>query len=176
VNLGSSATLKLPVGNRDHFQGPINAPAILVEYGDYECPFCGSAYGIVKEIQRSMGDRLGFVFRNFPLVKIHPHAVDAAQAAEAAGAQGSFWEMHDILFENQKRLIRHYIVDYADSLGLDSTRLLEEISSGVYAKHIQEDFRSGVRSGVNGTPTFFINGVRYDGPRDVESMLAALTT
>ena len=175
MNLVPSATLRLPVGDRDHIRGLINSPVILVEYGDYECPYCGAAYAIVKELQQSMSSRLGFVFRNFPLAKIHPHAMAAAQAAEAAGAQGSFWKMHDMLFENQKRLIRHHIIEYADKLALDCTRLLEELASGAYAKRIQEDFRSGVRSGVNGTPTFFINGVRYNGPRDVESMLVALT-
>jgi protein-disulfide isomerase len=175
VSSGSSERLTLPVGERDHMQGSADASAILVEYGDYECPICGAAYVTVKEIQQAMGDRLGFVFRNFLLTEMHPHARDAAQAAEAAGAQGSFWEMHDMLFENQDDLARENIAGYAKALGLDASRLIEEVSAGVYAKHVQEDFRSGVRSGVNGTPTFFIDGVRYDGPRDVESMVSALT-
>jgi protein-disulfide isomerase len=144
----------------------------LVEYGDYECPICGAAYVTINEIQQTMGNRLQFVFRNFPLAQMHPHASDAAQAAEAAGAQGSFWEMHDMLFENQDELGREYIARYAESLGLDVTRLMDELISGTYAKRVREDFRSGVRSGVNATPTFFINSFRYDGPRDVESMLA----
>jgi protein-disulfide isomerase len=163
------------VGARDHLQGPADAPAILLEYGDYECPICGAAYVLVKEIQQAMGDRLGFVFRNFPLAEMHPHAMDAAQAAEAAGAQGKFWEMHDMLFENQDDLERDHLAAYAKALGLDAVRLIDELAAGTYAKHVREDFRSGVRSGVNGTPTFFINGIRYDGSRDVESMIAALT-
>ena len=174
MSLDSTAMLKLPVSERDHIQGPAHAPVILVEYGDYECPICGAAYVTVKEIQQALGDRLGFVFRNFPLTQMHPHASDAAQAAEAAGAQGSFWEMHDMLFENQDDLGREQIARYAESLGLDATRLMDELISGTYAKRVRDDFRSGVKSGVNGTPTFFINDVRYDGPRDVESMVAAL--
>jgi protein-disulfide isomerase len=168
--------LTLPVGERDHVEGQANAPAILVEYGDYECPVCGAAYDTIKEIQKAMGDRLGFVFRNFPLAEMHPHARDAAQAAEAAGTQGKFWEMHDMLFENQNDLSRDHLAAYAEALGLDATRLIDEIAAGTYVKRVQEDFRSGVRSGVNGTPTFFINGVRYDGPHDTESMISALST
>ncbi len=122
---------------------------------------------IVQEIQQIMGDRLGFVFRNFPLAQIHPNARDAAQAA---GAQGAFWKMHDILFENQDDLSRDAVARYAESLGLDTIRLSDEIAAGAHAKRVQEDFRSG----VNGTPTFFINGVRYDGRRDVDSMVSAL--
>jgi protein-disulfide isomerase len=167
--------LTLPVGERDHIQGSTHAPAILVEYGDYECPICGAAYVTVKEIQQALGERLGFVFRNFPLSEMHPHAKDAAQAAEAASAQGKFWEMHDMLFENQDDLGRDHLAGYAEALGLDATRLMDELAAGTYAKHVQEDFRSGVRSGVNGTPTFFINGLRYDGSHDTESMIAALT-
>ena len=174
MSLDSTTMLKMPVSERDHIQGPADAPVILVEYGDYECPICGAAYVTVKEIQQIMGDRLGFIFRNFPLTQMHPHASDAAQAAEAAGAQGSFWEMHDMLFENQDDLGRDHIARYAESLGLDATRLIDELVSGTYAKHVQDDFRSGVKSGVNGTPTFFINDVRYDGPRDAQSMVAAL--
>ncbi len=175
MSSGPAERLTLPVGERDHIQGPANAPAILVEYGDYECPICGGAYVTVKEIQQVMGDRLAFVFRNFPLSEMHPHAKDAAQAAEAAGAQGSFWEMHDMLFENQDDLGRDHLAAYAEALGLDGNRLLDEIMTGTYAKRVQEDFRSGIRSGVNGTPTFFIQGIRYDGSHDVESMIAALT-
>jgi protein-disulfide isomerase len=170
-----SSRLTLPVSERDHIQGSFDAPAILVEYGDYECPICGAAYVTIKEVQEAVGDRLGFVFRNFPLSEMHPRAKDAAEAAEAAGAQGRFWEMHDLLFESPDEIGLGDIARYAEQLGLDAVRLLNEIESGTYAKRVQEDFRSGVRSGVNGTPTFFINGVRYDGPRDVESMVAAVS-
>ena len=175
MSSGPTARLTLPVGERDHLQGPADASVILVEYGDYQCPICGAAYVTVKEIQQVMGDRLKFVFRNFPLSEMHPHAKDAAQAAEAAGAQGKFWEMHDMLFENQDDLGRDHLAGYAETLGLDVTRLIDELAAGTYAKRVQEDFRSGVRSGVNGTPTFFINGIRYDGSDDTESMITALT-
>jgi protein-disulfide isomerase len=170
-----STRLTLTVGERDHIQGSFDAPMILVEYGDYECPICGAAYVTIKEVQQALGDRLGFVFRNFPLSEMHPHAKGAAQAAEAAGAQGRFWEMHDILFESPDEIRLEDIARYARELGLDAERLVDEVQSGLYAKHVQEDFRSGVRSGVNGTPTFFINGVRYDGPHDVDSLVVALS-
>jgi hypothetical protein len=135
---------------------------VIAQYKDYECPICGAAYVIVKGVQQVMGDRLGFVFRNFPISEMHPRAKDAAQAAEATAAQGSFWEMHDMLFENQNDLGRDHLAAYAEALGLDATRLIDELITGTYAKHVQEDFHSG----VNGTPTFFINGIRYDGSRD----------
>jgi len=170
-----STQLTLAVGKRDHIQGSFDAPAILVEYGDYECPICGAAYVTIKEVQQALGDKLGFVFRNFPLSELHRHAMGAALAAEAAGAQGRFWEMHDILFESPDEIRLQDIARYAQELGLDAVRLMNEVESGVYAKRVQEDFRSGVRSGVNGTPTFFINGVRYDGRRDVGSLVAALS-
>jgi protein-disulfide isomerase len=159
----SEGQLTPPVSDRDHINGPDDAPVTLVEYGDYECPYCGMAYPVVKSAQRALGDQLRFVFRNFPLAEAHPHARIAAQAAEAAGAQGKFWEMHDMLFEHQKALETEELASYADSLGLDSVRFLRELQAGVHEKRVREDFRSGVRSGVNGTPTFFVNGSRYDG-------------
>jgi protein-disulfide isomerase len=170
-----TGNLSLPVGKRDHSQGPAEAVAVLVEYGDYQCPICGAAYVTVKEIQQGLGSKLKFVFRNFPITGMHPYAKDAAQAAEAAAAQGAFWEMHDMLFENQDDLTHDDLKKYATDLGLDASRLIGEIETDLYAKRVEEDFRSGVRSGVNGTPTFFITGVRYDGPRDVESMVKALS-
>ena len=165
----------LPMPDRDHIQGPINAPIALVEYGDYECPYCGEAYPIVKAIQERLGDRLCFTFRNFPLVNSHPHAEHAAEAAEAAGAQGRFWEMHDLLYENQDALEDEYLARYAGTLGLDAERLTKEVLAGTHTARVREDFRSGARLGVNGTPSFFINGVRYDGDPDVEELLTALT-
>ena len=168
------ATLKPPVGPRDHMQGPPDAPVTLVEYGDYECPFCGAAYPIVKAIQARLGDQLCFVFRNFPLTEAHPHAEDAAEAAEAAGGQGKFWPMHDMLYENQDALEPEDLVQYARALRLDLPRFVRELSEHVWAERVREDFRSGVRSGVNGTPTFFINGVRHDGGYDMASLLAAI--
>jgi protein-disulfide isomerase len=152
-----------PVTERDHTAGDDDAPVTLVEYGDYECPYCGMAYPVVKTLQREFGSRLRFVFRNFPLAEAHPHARHAAQAAEAAGAQGKFWEMHDMLFEHQSALEDEDFVGYARALGLDAERVARELEAGTYAKRVRDDFRSGVRSGVNGTPTFFINGERYDG-------------
>ncbi len=166
--------LSLPIAGRDHVQGPIDAPIVLLEYGDYECPYCGAAYPVVKAIQERLGDRLCFAFRNFPLVNSHPHAEHAAEAAEAAGAQGKFWEMHDMLYENQTALEDEDLAQYAADLGLDA-RLINEVVAGAHAARVREDFRSGARGGVNGTPAFFINGVRYDGAPDVDVLLAALT-
>ena len=169
-------SLTLPDPERDHIYGSANESIKLLEYGDYECPFCAEAQPIIKEIQRRLGDGLLFAFRNFPLTNIHPYAEHAAEAAEAAGAQENFWGMHDILFENQTALDDEDLAAYAAELGLDETRLIREVASSAYAPRIREDFKSGVRGGVNGTPTFFINGERYDGTRDLEHLLNALTT
>jgi protein-disulfide isomerase len=169
-------SLTLPDPERDHIYGSANESIKLLEYGDYECPFCAEAQPIIKEIQRRLGDGLLFAFRNFPLTNIHPYAEHAAEAAEAAGAQENFWGMHDILFENQTALDDEDLAAYAAGLGLDETRLIREVASSAYAPRIREDFKSGVRGGVNGTPTFFINGERYDGARDLKHLLNALTT
>ncbi len=170
----ATAKLKPPVGANDHADGPSKAPVTLVEYGDYECPFCGEAYPIVKALQKRLGDQMRLVFRNFPLNESHPHAENAAEAAEAAGAQGKFWEMHDLLYENQDALDAPDLVQYAGALGLDVPRFVREMGEHLYAERVRADFRSGVRSGVNGTPTFFINGVRHDGPFDLRSLMAAI--
>jgi formate-nitrite transporter family protein len=159
----SPSRLTPPVGAHDHVAGSEDAPVTLVEYGDYECPYCGLAYPIVKAAQRELGGRLRFVFRHFPLAEVHPHARHAAQAAEAAAAQGKFWEMHDMIFEHQGALEDTDLVRYAELLELDAERIARELEAGTYAKRVRDDFRSGARSGVNGTPTFFINGERYDG-------------
>ena len=159
----TTAELTPPVNAADHTAGPADAPVTLVEYGDYECSYCGMAQPIVKRVQKALGDQLRFVFRNFPLAEAHPHARLAAQAAEAAAAQGRFWEMHDMLFEHQDALEPPDILGYAKSLGLDVERFAHELQAGLYNKKPRDDFRSGVRSGVNGTPTFFINGARYEG-------------
>jgi len=166
--------LTLPVGERDHARGAAGAAVTLVEYGDYECPYCGRAYPIVKEIQKRLGRRLRFVFRNFPLRESHPHAQHAAEAAEAAGTQGKFWEMHDRLFERQFALDDDNLVEYAGDLGLDAERVRKELAGRVYEPRVREDFRSGVASGVNGTPTFFVNGVRHDEAWELEPLLATL--
>ena len=164
--------LVLPVSSkRDHCLGPDDAPVTLLEYGDYECPYCGRSYAIIKRIQDYFGDQLRFAFRNFPLTQVHPHAQHAAEAAEAAGAQGMFWEMHNMLFENQDALDDPSLREYALVLELDMERFDTEMMTHVYAQHVREDFMSGVRSGVNGTPTFYLNGVRYDGPWDGNGLL-----
>lgn len=170
----TTARLTLPVSARDHTRGPATAPVTLVEYGDYECPHCGRAHPVVERILRQLGDRLRFVFRHFPLMQMHPHAQQAAEAAEAAGAQGQFWEMHDTLFVHQHALDDTRLIQYATSLGLETTRFRRALREHMYEARVREDFASGVRSGVNGTPTFFIDSVRYDGPQDVDSLLAVL--
>lgn len=163
-----------PVSARDHAQGPADAPVTLVEYGDYECPTCGRAYPIVKAVQRGMGNDLRFVFRNFPLAKSHPHAEHAAEMAEAAGHEGKFWRMHDLLFENQDALEDEDLIGYAASLDIDPLWAAAALAQGLFRERVREDFASGVKSGVNGTPTFFINGARYDGLLHPTSLLEAL--
>lgn len=164
----------LPVAGRDHLQGSVTSPLALVEYGDYECPYCGEAHPVVKTLQRELGDRLCFAFRNFPLNNVHPHAQRAAESAEAAGVQGQFWQMHDLLFENQDHLSEEDIAGYASVLRLDARRLISEILAGQHTARVREDFRSGARGGVNGTPTFFINGARFDGSPTVHGLLNEL--
>ena len=169
------AVLTLPVTeDRDHIQGPAEAPVTFVEYGDYECPYCGAAYPIIKEVQARMGERLRFVFRNFPITTSHPHAEQAAEAAEAAAAQDRFWEMHDLLYENQSRLGEEHLRSYAEVLELDVRTFDQELADHVHEARVREDFMSGVRSGVNGTPTFYVNGARHDGSYEVETLLAVL--
>jgi protein-disulfide isomerase len=169
-----AAKLALPVGARDHVQGNPTAAVTLVEYGDFECPHCGAAHVNVKQIQEMLGNELRFVFRHFPLTQMHPHAESAAEASEAASAQGRFWEMHDLLFEHQQTLDDRHLVRFAETLELDVVRFARELEESVYRERVREDFMSGVRSGVNGTPTFFINGVRHDGPWDTQSLLAEI--
>jgi protein-disulfide isomerase len=174
MSVSTGTKLVLPVGPRDHVQGSDNAPVTLVEYGDFECPHCGTAFVIVDKILEIMGDQLRFVFRHFPLTQIHPHAEPAAEASEAAGAQGRFWEMHHVLFKNQHLLEPSHLVDFAEALGLDMERFGLEFEQHKYHDRVREDFMSGVRSGVNGTPTFFINGYRYEESWDLPPLLAAL--
>jgi protein-disulfide isomerase len=167
--------LTTPVGPHDHTQGPAHAPITLVEYGDYECPYCGMAYPIVKRIQERLGDRLRFVFRNFPLAEAHPNAMAAAEFAEAAALQGKFWEMHDALYEHQRALNSTNLQRYARALDLDGTALDAALQSGAPNKRVRADVMSGVASGVSGTPTFFINGHRFAGDwRSEDEFVAAL--
>jgi protein-disulfide isomerase len=166
--------LTLPVGERDHIQGPKTAKVTLVEYGDYQCPSCLQAYPIMIDIQEHLGDKMRLVFRNFPLTTVHPNAQHAAEAAEAAGVQGKFWEMHDCLYEHQARLADGDLLEYAGDIGLDTARFKRDLETHTFAGRVREDFQSGVRSGVNRTPTFFINGLRHDGPWDLETLTAAI--
>ncbi|ASW02555.1 DsbA family protein [Paraburkholderia aromaticivorans] len=165
--------LSPPVGSLDHTQGAVDAPVTLVEYGDFECPYCGAMYGVVKAVQQAMGAQLRFVFRHFPLTDMHAHALHAAQFSEAAATKGKFWEAHDVLYENQTALSDTELTRYAAQLGLHASDL-DTAFEGAYDERIQHDFDSGLRSGVNGTPTLFINGQRYDGDRDAETLLEAL--
>ena len=169
-----TARLTPPVSARDHAQGPADAPVTLVEYGDYECPHCGRAYPMVKAVQRSLGNDLRFVFRNFPLTGSHEHAEHAAEMAEAAGDRGKFWEMHDLLFEHQDALEDENLVAYAATLGIDPRWAAAALEQGLFRERVHEDVASGGRSGVNGTPTFYINGARYDGLLHHTSLLEAL--
>jgi protein-disulfide isomerase len=156
-------SLTIPVSAHDHTQGPPDAPAILVEYGDYQCPKCAQAHPVVKATQERFEGALCLVFRNMPLTQVHPHAQLAAEAAEAAGAQGKFWEMHDALYENQRYLGPKLIGTLARELQLDMTLFEENMASHRFRHRVRRDFMGGIRSGVNGTPTFFINGERYEG-------------
>jgi protein-disulfide isomerase len=166
--------LTIPVGPNDHVQGSGEAPVTLLEYGDYECPYCGAAYPIVKEVQRKLGDQLRFVFRNFPLGNMHPHATLAAEAAEVMAAEGKFWEMHDMLYEHQSALNESDLVAYAGALGVDRQRFSTELRRPAFADRVRADVSSGIRSGVNGTPTFYINEFRHNGSYDLEELLAAI--
>ena len=166
--------LAVPVTDADHAQGARDAPVTLVEYGDYECPWCGRAYPIIKRLQSELGDRLRVVFRNFPLNSVHPHASVAAQAAEAAAAQGKFWEMHDVIYQHQDDLTPPDLVHYALRIGLEVYRFQADLAAERYAKRVQTDYDGGVQSGVKGTPTIFINGRRYTGELDYDQMLAAV--
>ena len=169
-----ASRLTRPVGDDDHQQGAADAPVTLVEYGDYECSYCGAAHPIVQAIQQEMGDRLRFVFRNFPLTQIHPHAQGAAEAAEAAADQEAFWPYHDHLYEHQDALSHRDLTGYAAEFNFDSSRFERALENHDFEARVRADFMSGVRSGVNGTPTFFINGVRHDDSYEFEVLLAAL--
>jgi len=166
--------LAIPLSDHDHVLGPASVPVTLVEYGDFECPACGAAHPVVKQLLRGIGDQVRFVFRHFPLTSVHPHARRAAEAAEAAEAQGRFWEMHDLLYANQDALEDDDLVAYAAALRLDLGRFVTDLERGTFAGKVRRDFLGGARSGVNGTPTFFVNGVRHDGPSDLGGLLAEI--
>lgn len=167
-------TLSQPVSERDHAQGEPTAAVTLTMYGAYECPHCVEANKIIKELQRRLGARLRFVFRHFPLINVHPHAEAAAEVAEAAGAEGKFWEMHDTLFAHFNQLDGEHLVHYAEDMGLDMRRFDEAMSKRLYSPRVQADVKSGTESGVHGTPTFFINGVRHQGSWQTDELLEAI--
>jgi len=174
IQPATAPRLTVPINEHDHVLGPITASVTMVEYGDYECPHCGQAHHMVKQLRQLMGHRMCLVFRHFPLTTVHPHAQQAAEAAEAAGVQGKFWEMHDVLFEHQYALDPSDLLQYAAALGLDVPRFSSELARHIHAPRVREHFMSGVRSGVNGTPTFFINGMRHDGSYDLDTLVDAI--
>ena len=171
-----SAVLTLPVGDRDHLQGPADAPLTLVEYGDYECPHCGRAFPVLEDIRLVMGEDLRLVFRHYQITLSHSHAQLAAEAAEAAGAQGRFWQMHAKLFINQDALDRPSLERYAIEIGLDVPRFHMELATGAYQERVLSDIESGEESGVHWTPTFFINGGRFGYGASLDGLLEALRT
>lgn len=166
--------LRQPVGSSDHVQGRFGAPVTLVEYGDYQCMHCAMAYPVVTSICQQMGTALCFVFRHFPLTEVHPLAEPAAESAEFAGGHGRFWEMHDGLFENHERLGFPLMLALAKTLHLPSPELQEVIATKKHRAKIQSDFSGGVRSGVNGTPTFFINGIRFNGAYSYDELMTSI--
>jgi protein-disulfide isomerase len=170
------SNLVVPIQSDDHMIGDESAPIKLVEYGDYECPFCGRAYQQMKRLLSEAGDNVCYVFRNFPLTQIHPHAENAAEASEIAAQFGKYWEMHGMLFENQDALDDQSLVQYAHELRIPTQRFMHELRTHSMAPKVRADFMGGVRSGVSGTPTFFVNDVRFNGSSDdlVEALLTEL--
>ncbi len=166
--------LATPISASDHIRGALNAPLSLVEYGDYECPYCALAYPIVKELHARFGDELCIVFRNFPLWQEHPNAVRAAEAAEDAGLQGQFWPMHDRLFEHQDQLQESDLKSHAGALGLDAAQFAHDLANETCQERLRADIASGEASGVSGTPMFYINGVRFEGNWQGHGLLGAL--
>ncbi|AEV98614.1 disulfide bond formation protein DsbA [Niastella koreensis] len=168
------AKLTPPVNKNDHVQGSPDAEILLVEYGDYQCPHCGAAHPIVKEIQKRLGKNISFVFRNFPLSNLHELAIPAAKTAEAAGRQNKFWQMHDMIYEHQTQLSQFALLKFAEELKLNIIELKRDLADKSLLEKIESDFESGMRSGVNGTPSFFINGYKYNGGYDFTSLYSAL--
>lgn len=163
-----------PIHEWDHIRGPADAAFTLVEYGDYECPDCGRLFAVLQAVQQEFGTRLRLVYRHYPLSGIHKHAQMAAEAAEAAGAQGRFWEMHDLLFQHQDALEEKHLLRYAQQVGLDIDRFRRELKQGSYLQRVRQDFIAGVQNGVNGTPGLFLNGVRQPGVFDQPALIALL--
>jgi protein-disulfide isomerase len=169
------ARLSPPVDENDHLRGSPDAPVTLVEYGDFECPYCGMAYPILKKLEQLASDLVRVAFRYFPLTNLHPHAALASEAAESAAAQGKFWEMHDLIFEHQDRLTRADLEIYAGRAGVELDQFRNDLDTHRWASKVRDQFRSGVISGVNGTPTFFVNGRRHDGGYQLEELVRLVT-
>jgi protein-disulfide isomerase len=168
------AELKVPVSAADHLRGVASGQVVLVEYGDYECPYCRLAHVHVMQLGEHFGDELTYVFRHFPLAEMHPNAEPAAETAEFAGAQGQFWAMHDAIYAHQDQLSLPFLLGAARALGLSERSLEAALEESTYAPKVKQDFLGGVRSGVNGTPTFFIIGHRHDGPFDYQHLAEAI--
>lgn len=175
------SSLSVPPSIEDHIQGVLNAIVVLVMYGDYECSQSADVYRLIKVIQQqiivSFGENyLCFIFRHFPQKPIHSHAQRAAEAVEAAAVQGQFWQMHEMLFNHQQELGNGYLVEYANNLGLDICKFLQDMSKQVHINRINEDIESGLNSGVTTTPALFINGIRYSERWNIEQLMAAIVT
>ena len=166
--------LSVVVGKGDHALGPEDAPVTVVEYGDYQCPYCADMHPMIKSIAKSMGTQMRFVFRHMPLIEMHPYAQHAAEAAEAAGAQGKFWEMHDAILQQQSELGSDLLHQLAIKLKLDIEQFASDLDARRFRPRVKRDFMGGMRSGVAGTPTFFINGKRYEGPLNQAALLSAI--
>ncbi len=174
MSVYSPPTMSVPVGPDDWTLGPEDALVTFVEYGDFQCPLCAQLAPVLRELRRLAGPAMRFVYRHFALIGSRPQAAKAAEAAEAAGMQGAFWPMHDVLFANQGALTDHDLTGYAAELGLDADEVARALADGAYESQVREDFMSGVRSGVSGTPAFFINGVRYDGDYTLDALARAV--
>ena len=166
--------LRVPVTDRDHVRGLASGPVTLVEYGDFQCPACGAAYWVLRDLEGRFRSDLRFVFRHFPLAEIHPYATIAAESAEAAGAQGKFWDMHEVLFQNQPYFELENLIRYANAIGLDIEAFTSDLETHRHFPKVREDFMGGARSGVNGTPTLFINDERFDSPVDEALLIRAI--
>jgi protein-disulfide isomerase len=174
ILVNNSVDLVLPVGSRDHIQGMLTAPIVLVEYVDYQCAYCAQAVSIIQQLQYQFGDRLCYVVRHFPLTALHSHAMRAAEAAEAAAAQNQFWQMHYFLFEYPSALSETNLFHYARKLGLDIDLFERDLNNEHHLRHIHEDIQTGIESGVGSTPTFFINGIHYFDNWDAATLLNAI--
>ncbi|RIV38075.1 DsbA family protein [Micromonospora radicis] len=171
-----TARLRTPVTERDHIRGPVDAPVTLVEYGDFQCPFCALAHANLCELLRQRADTVRLVYRHFPIANMHPYAEAAAEAAEAAGRRGRFWEMHDWLYDHQEQLDPVHLTLGIEQLGLPAEEVGEEIGRHAGGDRIRQDFVGAIRSGVDATPTLFVNGIRHDGPFDLPTLLTTTDT